>query len=166
MNQIAITSKPIKSLKMQKNNARVHSPEQIADIARSIQSYGFSAPVLIDPDGVVIAGHGRLQAARQLGMTHVPAITIDGLSPEQLRALTISDNAIADRGGWDAELLRQELEAIVMSGDELTGFTTKELEQLFKPVSIPSSPGPAFDESIAQDVEMVTCKGCGKEFPR
>lgn len=166
MNQLKITQTPIKSLKPNDGNARVHSSDQVNDIAKSIQNYGFSVPVLIDSEGVIIAGHGRLQAARQLGMTHVPAITLGHLSPAQRRALTLSDNAIADRGGWDADLLRAELEAITQDGDEVTGFTQKELGQLFKPVDIPAGPGPAFDETIAADVEMVTCRGCGQEFPR
>lgn len=166
MNELKITQTPTKSLKPNDGNARVHTDEQINDIAKSITEYGFSVPILIDSQGVIIAGHGRVLAAQQLGMTEVPAIILDHLSTAQRRALTISDNAIADRGGWDADLLRAELEAITTSGDEVTGFTQKELDQLFKPVDIPPSPGPAFDESIAADVEMVTCRGCGKEFPR
>lgn len=89
-------------------NARTHSPEQVAQIAASIAEFGFVNPVLVGADGVIIAGHARVMAARKLGMTEVPVIVLDYLSAAQRRALVIADNRLAQNAGWDEEMLRVE----------------------------------------------------------
>lgn len=110
-------------------NARKHSGEQVAQIAGLIQDSGFTNPLLVDPQGEIIAGHGRLEAARLLGMLAVPCIRVTGLSPEQIRALRISDNATGLSSTWDEELLRSELAALAQSGFDmdLIGFSDDEL---------------------------------------
>ena len=90
-------------------NARNHSPEQVAQIIASINEFGFTTPVLIDETGNLIAGHGRLAAARQLGMVELPAIAIEGLSDVQKQALRLADNKLALNDPWDDDLLRSEL---------------------------------------------------------
>jgi DNA modification methylase len=113
-------------------NARQHSDEQIAQIVRSITEFGFTSPVLIDEAGVLIAGHGRLAAARQLGMVEVPAIAIHGLDEAQKQALRLADNKLALNASWDDELLRTELMDLRDVGFDLglTGFGDLELKDI------------------------------------
>jgi ParB-like chromosome segregation protein Spo0J len=94
------------------NNSRTHSDDQIAEVARSISEFGFTNPILIDEAGGIIAGHGRLLAARQVGMAEVPTITLHGLTPEQAKAYVIADNQLALNSGWDLDMLKVEIEAL------------------------------------------------------
>src|SRR5947209_6236079 len=98
------------SLKPHARNARTHSKKQVAQIAASIQGTTFANPILVDEADEIIAGHGRLLAAKQLGMEQVPILMIRGLSEVQKRALRIADNKIGLNAGWDRELLISELE--------------------------------------------------------
>lgn len=111
-------------------NARTHSDDQVAQIAGSMTEFGFVNPILIGDDGGIIAGHGRLMAARMLGVKEVPTIRLSHLSEVQRKALVIADNKIAENAGWNDELLRQELQAL--DGDEfdlgLLGFNDEELD--------------------------------------
>jgi ParB/RepB/Spo0J family partition protein len=102
----------IDQVKPHPRNARTHSKKQIRQIAASIRALGFAAPVLIDEHNVLIAGHGRLEAAKSLGMSSIPAIVISGLSDAKKRALLLADNRIALNAGWDRELLAIELAAL------------------------------------------------------
>jgi hypothetical protein len=119
-------------------NARTHSANQIAQIAAAVRQFGWTNPVLIDEDNVLIAGHGRLAAARQLGLQEIPAIRISGLSEADRRALVISDNKIALNAGWEERTLAEELRAIrfaMDSGDldidlQVLGFNDVELAEL------------------------------------
>ena len=113
-------------------NARTHSPDQIAQIAASIAEFGFTNPILIGEDSVIIAGHGRLMAAQRLGLAEVPVIRLAHLSAVQRRALVIADNRIAENAGWDEELLRSELAALQgLDFDlDLVGFSDDELADL------------------------------------
>lgn len=118
------TYKDIAKLTPYKNNARTHSAEQIGKIADSIREFGFINPVLVDADGGIIAGHGRVEAAKLCGMTQVPTLLIDHLTEAQKRAYIIADNRLAEDAGWDDEILRMELiELDSMDFNiELTGF--------------------------------------------
>ncbi|QAU48715.1 ParB/Srx family N-terminal domain-containing protein [Bradyrhizobium guangzhouense] len=113
-------------------NARTHPKRQIEQLKASIREFGFTNPILIDPDGHLIAGHGRLQAAKALGMVQVPTITLSGLSETQKRALRLADNKIALNAGWDVEILQQELGELASIDLEidptLTGFSTGEID--------------------------------------
>ncbi len=116
------------------NNARRHSDEQVAQIAASIREFGFNNPVLIDADNGIIAGHGRVMAARKLGMTLVPCIRLRHLSDAQRRAYILADNRLAETGGgWDEELLRVELEGLAEDGEidpALAGWSQEEIGRI------------------------------------
>lgn len=113
-------------------NSRTHSEAQVAQVAASIREFGFTNPVLIDADGGIIAGHGRVLAARKLGMDTVPAIRIDYMTEAQKRAYVIADNKLALNAGWDDELLALELGDLNDEGFDLslTGFSEDELARL------------------------------------
>ena len=121
---------PIGRLAPAPRNARTHSRKQLRMLADSIRAFGFTNPVLLDGKDQVIAGHGRLAAARMLGMSEVPALRIDWLTPEQQRAYVIANNRLAEKAGWDRELLALELgELGELEFDlTLTGFELKEVE--------------------------------------
>jgi DNA modification methylase len=123
-------------LKPAARNARTHSKKQINQIAASIRRFGFLTPILIDKDSVVVAGHGRLEAAKQLGMETVPCLYVGDLSKAELRALAIADNKLALNAGWDEELLALELNEIkLLDVDfdlEITGFSIAEADGLIE----------------------------------
>ena len=131
-------------------NSRTHSDEQVAQIAASIREFGWTTPILIDGENGIIAGHGRLAAARKLGMATVPAIVLDHLTDAQKRALVIADNKLALNAGWDFELLSSEIEGLQDDGFDLSilGFNDDELakllaettEGLTDPDDIPEAP--------------------------
>ena len=115
-------------------NARTHSSAQVAEIAGSIRAFGFANPILVGAEGDVIAGHGRLAAARQLGLSEVPVIVLDSLSEVQRRQLVLADNRIALNAGWDMEMLKLELTELSAIGADLSflGFNEKELATALK----------------------------------
>ena len=117
------------------SNSRTHSDAQIAQIAASIREFGWTNPILIDGYNGLIAGHGRLLAARKLGMGEVPAIVLDHLSKAQQRALVIADNQLALSAGWDIDMLKAEIEDLKLDGFdlELLGFDDKFLDGLLEP---------------------------------
>lgn len=123
---------PIDKLLPYVRNARQHSDEQIAQIAASIAEFGFVNPILTGADGVLVAGHGRLAAARKLGLATVPVVVLDHLTPTQRRALVLADNRLAELATWDDALLRIELEALQDDGFDLdlTGFDADALAEL------------------------------------
>jgi DNA modification methylase len=127
---------PIERLVPYARNARTHSDAQIAQIAASIAEFGFTNPILAGSDGVIVSGHGRLAAARKLGLTTVPVVVLDHLTPTQRRALVIADNRIAENAGWDDAMLRIELEEIQQEGFDLdlTGFDADALDELLSGV--------------------------------
>ena len=126
----------IDELTPNRRNARTHSRKQIRQIADSIAAFGFVVPILIDDDGVIIAGHGRYEAAKLLDLREVPAIKVRGLSEAKRRALALADNRIGESAGWDRELLAVELpelaEILVVEGLDvsITGFSAVEIDQL------------------------------------
>jgi DNA modification methylase len=123
---------PMDKLLPYARNARQHSDEQIAQIAASIAEFGFVNPCLVGADGVLVAGHGRLAAARKLGLATVPVVVLDHLTPTQRRALVLADNRLAELATWDDALLRVELEALQDEGFDLdlTGFDADALAEL------------------------------------
>lgn len=124
---------PISKLVPYVNNARTHSPAQINKLRSSLREFGFINPVIIDRDYGVIAGHGRILAAKEEGITEVPCVFADHLTEAQKKAYIIADNRMAMDAGWDEELLRVEIEALqaVNFDPLLTGFDEKELSKLF-----------------------------------
>jgi len=123
---------PVDRLIPYARNPRTHTEEQVAQIAASIAEFGFVNPVLVGADGVIIAGHARVMAARKLGLGEVPVIVLDHLSQAQRRALVIADNRLAENAGWDEEMLRVELEALREDDFslDLLGFEDAEIEAL------------------------------------
>ena len=113
-------------------NARTHSKRQIEQIVQSIDAFGFTNPILADPDGNLIAGHGRLRAAKEMGLKTVPVIMLDGLTEPQKKALRLADNKIALNAGWDTEILKLELAELSLPEIDidlgLTGFSSGEID--------------------------------------
>jgi len=123
---------PLERLIPHARNARTHSEEQVAQIAGSIAEFGFVNPVLVGDDGVIVAGHGRVMAARKLGLTEAPVIVLSHLTPTQRRALMIADNQIAINAGWNDEMLAAELAALKEEAFDLDllGFDESEIDRL------------------------------------
>ena len=151
---LKIETRPVDRLIPFAHNARTHSDEQVAQIAASIAEFGFVNPVLIGADGIVIAGHGRLLAARRLGMAEVPVIVLDHLSEAQRRALVIADNRIAENAGWDEQTLQSELAALREEGFDLDllGFAETELANLLDAINVNSAAAEAQTDSQSADV--------------
>jgi hypothetical protein len=130
--RLAVTYRALTDLVPDPRNARTHPKRQIDQLRASIEAFGFTNPILADPEGHIIAGHGRLQAARAMGMAELPVITLTGLSEVQKRTLRIADNKIALNAGWDLEILKLELGELasidVDIDPTLTGFSTGEID--------------------------------------
>jgi DNA modification methylase len=132
---LVIEYRPLDSLVAYVRNARTHSEAQIAQIAASIREFGWTNPILVDGDNGVIAGHGRLAAAKLLGLAQVPVIELAGMSEQQKRAYVLADNKLALNAGWDDDLLRLELGELRDAGADLglIGFDGDEIKALFAP---------------------------------
>lgn len=148
-------------------NSRTHSDAQVAQIAASIREFGFTNPVLVDAQGGIIAGHGRVMAARKLGLNEVPCIRLGYLTDTQKRAYIIADNKLALNAGWDAELLKLELEDL--HSDEfdmdLLGFDAAELSLAIGFEEMLAAPESSAKEIDPDDYQMGhTCPKCGFEF--
>jgi len=132
---LKITQKKVDSLIPYVKNSRTHSDAQVAQIAASIKEFGWTNPILVDGDNGIIAGHGRLMAARKLGYKEVPTIELADLTETQKRAYIIADNRLALNAGWDNEMLTIELNDLLADGFalELLGFDPKELNALLEP---------------------------------
>jgi len=122
--------RPTNSLRPYPGNARTHSPKQIRQIARSIKHFGFNNPVLVDDDGQIIAGHGRVEAAKLLNMKTVPTVRLSHMSEDDKRGYIIADNRIAEKAGYDNEILAIELQHLADVGFDvsLTGFEPAEVD--------------------------------------
>ena len=116
-------------LKPYENNAKVHSEEQVQKIADSIQEFGFISPCLIDKENRIIAGHGRVMAAKILGMKKVPCVYVEGLTDAQRRAYILADNRLTELGEWDQQMVSDELERLKDEGFDidLTGFDVDDI---------------------------------------
>ncbi len=156
-----VCERRLSDLKASVRNARTHSHKQIHLIAESIKAFGFVSPIVAAADGEIVAGHGRYDAAKLLGMETVPVICIDHLGPQQIRALRIADNRLAELSGWDAEILKLELgELIELDFEvEITGFETPQIDVILDagpPVATKLDPADALP--ALQDV-AVTARG-------
>ncbi|MEX2201618.1 MAG: DNA methyltransferase [Dongiaceae bacterium] len=145
---LAIEERPIATLRPYGGNARTHSKRQVRQLAESIARFGFTNPVLIADDDTILAGHGRIEAAKAIGMTHVPTVRLSHLSAAERRAYVIADNKLALNAGWDQDLLAIELQALVdLDFDvELTGFSLAEVDLVLDAASdraVPGTDGPA-----------------------
>ena len=169
--QLSVTYRPVGDLIPDPRNARTHPKRQIDQLKASIEAFGFTNPILADPEGRIIAGHGRLQAARAMGIAEVPTITLSGLSETQKRALRIADNKIALNAGWDLEILQQELGELasidVDIDPTLTGFSTGEIDVILSSAGDPDDevipPAPATPRTRPGDIWILGEHrvGCG-----
>lgn len=157
-----ITRRPIATLAPWSRNARAHSKKQIGQIAESIRRFGFTSPVLIDEAGTILAGHGRVAAAKLLGMTHVPCLRVDLMNEDEKRAYVLADNKLALNAGWDEELLAAELGALVSADLDfdigITGFSISEIDRILETVE-PEEPGDPRDDVIPDDAPFRVCPG-------
>lgn len=145
---------PPNALRAWAKNARTHSRKQVKQIAESIRTFGFTNPVLIDAEDTILAGHGRVEAAKAIGMEKVPCIRIEHMTPEQKRAYVLADNKLALNAGWDDQILAEELRAlseIDLDFDiEVTGFAIAEIDSLVEGL-IPEEPGDPDDDVVLED---------------
>ena len=150
--RLAITNEPIEHLKLDANNPRLHSRTQIKQIARSIESFGYNVPVLVDAELNVVAGHGRLLACRHLGWSEVPTIRLEHLDVAQRRAFMIADNRLNETSSWDNRLLAQQLKELsVLDLDfalETTGFDMGEIDLRIESLN-------AIEEAAAEPAERL-----------
>lgn len=127
-----VEMRPLKALRPADRNARTHSDKQIEQITASMARFGFTNPILVDDEDRIIAGHGRAEAARRLGLTEVPVIRLSHMTPEERRAYALADNKLAANAGWDPDILRielAELSALELDFElEITGFSTTEID--------------------------------------
>ena len=142
-------------------NSRTHSDEQVAQVAASIREFGFTNPVLIDGEGGIIAGHGRVMAARKLGMADVPCIRLAHLSDAQKRAYIIADNKLALNAGWDDKMLALEFQDLQGMGFdlELTGFGMDDIDELLAELDATPEGNTDADETPAVQAEVVSQPG-------
>lgn len=169
--RLAVTYRAISDLIPDPRNARTHPKRQIDQLRASIDEFGFTNPILADPEGRIIAGHGRLQAARAMGISEVPTIILPGLSETQKRALRIADNKIALNAGWDLEILQSELGELasldVDIDPTLTGFSTGEIDVILASSADPDDevipPVPATPRTKPGDIWILGDHriGCG-----
>jgi DNA modification methylase len=155
---LSVVYRPVADIKPDPRNARTHPKRQIEQLCASIRSFGFTNPVLVDESGVLIAGHGRLRAAKELGLATVPVIELLDLTEAQKKALRLADNKIALNAGWDLEILKLELAEIATLDVDfdlsLTGFASGEIDVVLKAANDPE------DEVIpAVPVEPMTKAG-------
>lgn len=144
------------------NNARTHSDQQVSQIAASIKEFGWTNPILIDGDNGIIAGHGRLMAAKKLGISEVPCIQLEHLTDTQKKALILADNKLSLNAGWDEELLAIELDDLKSADFDLQiiGFEDAELKDMnFDPASEDDQ-----GKLDSLDPKWIACPHCGKEF--
>ena len=150
MTNLTVKQLPPGSLKPYDRNARTHSAKQIAQIAASIKSFGFNNPVLIDKDGGIIAGHGRVEAAKILVLETVPCVRLDHLDDAQKRAYILADNNLAEKAGWDPEILKIELQHLTSLDLDfdvtVTGFEMAEIDVLLSDTVLEGDPADEIPE--------------------
>ncbi|TIM50845.1 DNA methyltransferase [Mesorhizobium sp.] len=150
---LRIEYRQVATLKPYARNARTHSRKQVRQIAESIKTFGFANPVLLDQEGTILAGHGRVEAAKLLGMDRVPCVRLDTMTPQQKRAFVLADNKLALNAGWDQDLLAEELQALLdVDVDlgfsaEITGFSVAEIHHLVEGL-VPEEEGSPRDDAL------------------
>jgi DNA modification methylase len=145
-----IEIRPVSQLKPYRNNARAHSKKQIRQIADSISRFGFNNPVLVDDAGQIIAGHGRVAAAKLLGLAGVPTLKLSHLTETEKRAYVLADNRLAEKAGWDKEMLTIELQALIDLDFDvaITGFETPEVDIILDEAAEAAERPPAPEDHI------------------
>ena len=162
MAQLQIEHLSVTSLHPWARNARTHSKKQIRQIADSIQEFGFTNPVLIDRENTILAGHGRIAAAKLLGIDSIPCVRLENMTKAQKQAYVLADNKLALNAGWDQELLAEELKELLATDLDfdvgLTGFSIAEIDTIIDSV-VPEEPGNPADDSLPDiDPKSVICQ--------
>lgn len=154
----------ISELSPYENNARTHSNEQIEAICNSIKEFGFINPVIIDENNMILVGHGRIEAAKVLGIDEAPYRRIENLTEDQKRAYILADNKLSDLGGWDEELLAQELGEIELDMS-LFGFDNVEIEDIdFNTADIEEDEIPEIDDKVEPKSKIGDIYKLGNHF--
>jgi DNA modification methylase len=151
---LLVTCVPVSSLTNYPHNARTHSKSQIRKIAESIRSFGFTNPILVDKANTIIAGHGRVEAAKILGVAKVPTIRLESLTPAQVRAYVIADNRLAEDAGWDQEILKIEMQHLNLDSKidlSLTGFEVTEIDLILNAAPVDSNK----DDEIPEEAAVI-----------
>lgn len=159
-NRLEIQYLPLQFLTGSGRNARTHTKHQIRQIARSIHEFGFTAPILIDKHNIIVAGHGRLEAAKLIPLEMVPTIRLENLSEDQVRAYLIADNKLAQNAGWDESLLKIELEHLTALKNldvTVTGFEVPEIDLILQ--ETPDKADEADDFSVDEKAAVITRQG-------
>ncbi len=163
MHNLTITYLPVSKLTANPRNARTHDRRQLRQIKNSIVAFGFTSALLVDEDGVLIAGHGRLMAARDLELARVPVIVLEHLTDAEKRALMLADNKIALNAGWDMDLLAEELadlSSMELDFDlELTGFDVAEIDIVIDGVPAQNADEREVEPAPAEGMPVVTRRG-------
>ena len=158
---------PVERLVPYERNARTHSAEQVAQIAASIREFGFTNPILVDGKDGIIAGHGRLMAAKDLGLSEVPVVVLDHLTEAQKRAYVLADNKLALNAGWDISLLQQEVTALNLADFDLSllGWSEDEIAGMLDPEGIDGAEAPDEFAEVNDDIKTDhRCPSCGYEW--
>src|SRR5947209_11799051 len=147
MNPLSINYQAVSALKPRASNPRTHSKKQIDQIANAIRRFGFTNPTLVDDDNGIVAGDGRVEAAKSVGLDHVPTVRLSAMSEAEIRAYVIADNKLAENAGWDRNLLGLELQYLtdldVDFDVTLTGFELPEIDLLIGELSVAGDDDPA-----------------------
>ena len=151
MKEMNMVDKNIDDLVPYKNNSRVHDKEQLEYIKNSIKEFGFIAPVVIDENNMILVGHGRVMAAKELGLEKVPCVCVDNLNESQKKAYILSDNLLTERGSWDLDKLNNEIDNIDL---DMSSFGFDEIEENINDIEI----------SDDLEDELITCPKCGYQF--
>jgi len=164
--QLNVKYRKVEDLIPYVNNSRKHSDEQVAQISASIKEFGWTNPILIDGTNSIIAGHGRLMAARKLKMDEVPTIEISHLTDTQRKALVIADNKLALNADWDNTLLTIELDELLKDGFaiDILGFNEQEIKTIMQEVNFDAGSEEDQGKLDQLDPKWICCPNCGKEF--
>jgi len=164
--QLNVKYRKVEDLIPYVNNSRKHSDEQVAQISASIKEFGWTNPILIDGTNSIIAGHGRLMAARKLKMDEVPTIELDHLTDTQRKALVIADNKLALNADWDNTLLTIELDELLKDGFaiDILGFNEQEIKTIMQEVNFDAGSEEDQGKLDQLDPKWICCPNCGKEF--
>jgi len=164
--QLNVKYRKVEDLIPYVNNSRKHSDEQVAQISASIKEFGWTNPILIDGTNSIIAGHGRLMAARKLKMDEVPTIEISHLTDTQRKALVIADNKLALNADWDNTLLTIELDDLLKDGFalDILGFNEQEIKTIMQEVNFDAGSEEDQGKLDQLDPKWICCPNCGKEF--
>jgi hypothetical protein len=136
LSKLSVLYQGRESLVFSSRNSRTHSKRQIQQIADSIRVFGFTNPILVDANNTIVAGHGRAEAAQLLGINEIPTICLEKLTDDQVRAYILADNRLAEKAGWDREMLAIELQYLISIDDDLdvtiTGFEIPEIDLILE----------------------------------